>query len=223
MVPRFLAYAFVYLSAVGALEQTRGQSCSDLKVQGVQQVAATPNQISAALAKNLHRSFLVEVYQPDEKRSVLTLPDGATVEDYARAVTDDPAAQCDDDGKTVHIYTTSVLRLDFNVLNHIFPGFSVPKSADLFLIALKQRLDREAFNLPGTLTSGSEGGAVSNDGGLYLLHPEVISSISARDLFLRESKAVPMLWAITFSKKDAVSKTELWKLAEQSMQLEVLR
>ena len=137
---------------------------------------------------------------------------------------DGGSAVCVVEDHVVHIYDPSALQSKANALNYIFPAFSVPESADLFVISFRIHLSTEAFR-PKEMgpVSGSDGGATPNDADNYKLTPERVTNMEARKLLLREAAAVPMVFVVEVHTCPMANRQEAWDKSNKTLQFAVMR
>lgn len=176
------------------------------------------------LAKSIKMSVIAELaYKPDAD-SLSPLPEGSTLEEYARMISGNTTVICTVEKKVVHIYDENVLNAKGNALNHKFREFSMPTIADLFVFHFRHRLDTEAFRPKNSgLVSGSTGGGSSNDSQNYRLSPEEMTDVAARSVLVRACQEVPIVFAVEIRVTFGQSSQSVWNESEKSVIFEVIR
>ncbi len=132
---------------------------------------------------------------------------------------------CSLDDGVLHIYDAQVASARENPLNHVFAGFSIPHSAELFVMAFRARLNREGFRKRGDdVVSGSNGGAIGSDESPATLKEELLLNMAARDVFSREAKQVPMLLSVELTIDPAQDPATPWRdRSSKNLVIEVVK
>lgn len=224
---RFISVFFALMAGFTNLPYASAEPCSDQRVALADRPSWSQVELLAGISNALKRSVILESRLRPGVAETFQIPPAEGTKSLSELVAildTNHHLACSIDGEVIHIYDPEVLAARENALNHTFRGFAVPNSAELFALALRIRLTHEAFQpADAEMHSGSTGGALPSDASSARLPPEVVRDISARDLFIREGRIVPMVMLVKVPPDGSAGSLESWKKTSSSMVVKITR
>ena len=204
-----------------------GASCPTQTITIPGDRSFTRAELVGYLSDQLHTSVLAEFINRDSTTAqrLTSLPRAANLM-RVDSLFNAPEAQCVLSDGVIHLYQPLAITAKRNALNHVFAKFTVPSSADLFLLELRNRLHREVFNPnPAESMSGPGGGAYRIDGERFPLKREDLISVAARDVFFHEARQQPMNLSIEvpvrMSASAPIKVMKALTMSEESMRMDI--